>query len=307
MRRVLVAGVLLCVALFGESAFVMQVRLAAQAGEVARARQFVQAYGKARGQTPEYIEALSWIARGELKAKSYEQAESTAAEVRKLVLARVAKTKLDSDPSYATALGASIEVQGLAAAATGRRDQAVGFLRAEAERWKQTSIRARIRKNLNLLSLEGKLAPPLVTSVSLTARKAQPLASKLGHPVLLFFWAHWCIDCKNEVEIIARLQKAYKSRGLEVVAPTQHYGYVEGGEDAPRNVETVYMRAIHKQFYSALGDVEVPVSEESFGQFGVSTTPTLVLVDAKGIVRMYNPGAMTYEQLAAKIEPALGR
>ena len=197
--------------------------------------------------------------------------------------------------------------QGLAAAATGRRDQGVAFLREEAARWKQTSIRARIQKNLNLLSLEGKPAPPLMTSVSLTARKAQPLASKVGHPVLLFFWAHWCIDCKNEVEIIARAQKAYKARGLEVVAPTQHYGYVEGGEDAPRNIETVYMRAVHKQFYSALGDVEVPVSEESFGQYGVSTTPTLVLVDAKGIVRLYNPGAMTYEQLAAKIESALAR
>ncbi|MCU1325558.1 MAG: Redoxin domain protein [Bryobacterales bacterium] len=307
MRRLLLLFCVLGTGLMAEPAIVLQVRVGAQTGDLARAKQTLAAYKKTVGQTPEYLEAFSWIARGELRAKQYEQAETTAAEVRKLVLARVGKGRLDSNPSYATALGASIEVQGLAAAATGRRDQAVAFLRDEASRWKSTSIWARVQKNFNLLSLEGKPAPPLVTSTPLTSRKAEPLSSKLGHPVLLFFWAHWCADCKNEVAVVARAAKAYQSRGLEVVAPTQHYGYVEGGEDAPRPVETAYMKTIYKQFYAPLGDVEVPVSEESFGQYGVSTTPTLVLVDAKGTVRLYNPGAMTYEQLAAKIEPLLTR
>ena len=38
------------------------------------------------------------------------------------------------------------------------------------------------------------------------------------------------------------------------------------------------------------------MSEENFRRYGASTTPTLVLIDRAGIVRLY-PGAMTYEEL----------
>ncbi len=48
--------------------------------------------------------------------------------------------------------------------------------------------------------------------------------------------------------------------------------------------------------------VEIPLSETNFARFGVSTTPTLVLVDPQGIVRLYNPGNASYELLAARIE-----
>jgi len=307
MRLRWLALFLLCFCLSAESLIVYQVRIAAMAGDVPRARQTLDLYHRAAGNTPEYLECLSWLGRGELKARNYAKAEETATEVRKLVLARLGNGRLDAVPSLATALGASIEVQGQVAAATGRRDQAVGFLRDEATRWKSTSIRARIQKNLNVLSLEGKPAPPLEAAPGLTARKPQLLAKHLGHPVLLFFWAHWCIDCKNQVAIVAELQKRYGARGLEVIAPTQHYGYVGGGDDAPRNVETAYMKAIHAQFYKGLGDIEVPVSEENFGVYGVSSTPTMVLIDAAGTVRLYNPGNLSLDQLAAKLEPLLKR
>jgi hypothetical protein len=51
--------------------------------------------------------------------------------------------------------------------------------------------------------------------------------------------------------------------------------------------------------------VEVPVSEANFVAYGVSTTPTLALIDAHGIVRLYHPGNLDYSALAARIEPLL--
>jgi thiol-disulfide isomerase/thioredoxin len=123
----------------------------------------------------------------------------------------------------------------------------------------------------------------------------------LGHPVLLFFWAHWCSDCKQEIAIIERIQKAFKSKGLEVIAPTQHYGYVAGGEDAPRDVETRYIAKVYAQYYAGLGPVETPIGEGTFINYGVSTTPTLVLVNAAGIVTLYHPGLMTFEELSAAL------
>jgi len=109
------------------------------------------------------------------------------------------------------------------------------------------------------------------------------------------------IGAVQEITIVQRLQKTYGPRGLVVIAPTQHYGYVAGGIDAPREIETRYMAAVFSHYYGGLGPVQVPVSEENFSNYGVSTTPTLVLIDSGGIVRLYNPGVLGWEQLSAAV------
>jgi hypothetical protein len=48
--------------------------------------------------------------------------------------------------------------------------------------------------------------------------------------------------------------------------------------------------------------MSAPISDENFKVYGASTTPTLVLVDKAGVVRMYHPGRMSYEELQPKIE-----
>jgi hypothetical protein len=104
---------------------------------------------------------------------------------------------------------------------------------------------------------------------------------------------------------VQKLMANYGPRGLVVVAPTQHYGYVAGGKDASAAEETKYIGEVFSKYYAGLGQVEIPLSESNFAKFGVSTTPTMVLVDGQGIVRLYNPGNATYEALAAKIEQLL--
>jgi thioredoxin-related protein len=55
-----------------------------------------------------------------------------------------------------------------------------------------------------------------------------------------------------------------------------------------------------------LGEIPVPVSEKNFQVYGVSTTPTLVLIDAAGVVRLYHPGKMNYEELAPRVAALVG-
>ena len=294
---------LCCLAPAQTTQFALQVSKAAVAGRFDIAEAMLKQVRDQYGTPPQYIEALAWIGRGKYNIKDYGAAEANAAEVRKLCLDLLAKRKLDADAALPQALGASIEVQALVATAQGRRDEAVLFLRQELKRWYATSIRARIQKNLNLLTLEGKPAPPLQMTQALTPRKLEAFAAHRGHPVLLFFWAHWCADCKGEIAVIQAIEREYGRRGLTVIAPTQHYGYIASGQEATPGVETEYIKSVYKQYYEGLGSIEVPVSEENFASYGVSTTPTLVLVDAKGIVRMYNPGALSYDQLAARISP----
>lgn len=281
------------------------VKAALSVGDFASAQKGINQYRAAAGTTPEYIEALSWIGRARLSQHDFAAAEQNSDEVRKLCQAALSGRKLDAEPHLPIALGAAIEVEGQALAAQNRRDEAVVFLDGERKKWQATSIRDRIQKNLNLLTLEGKPVPEIDVSQGIGSRKPLPLSAHRGHPVLLFLWAHWCSDCKNEVGIVHKLMTNYGPRGLVVVAPTQHYGYIAGGQDASAAVETRYIGEVFAKYYASLGQVEIPLSEANFARFGVSTTPTMVLVDGQGIVRLYNPGNASYELLAAKIEAAL--
>jgi hypothetical protein len=91
---------------------------------------------------------------------------------------------------------------------------------------------------------------------------------------------------------------------LVFIGPTQKYGYVAGGEDAA-TLESRYIEEVRKQYYS--GGVAGPaaVSEENFRTYGVSTTPTLALLDRHGIVLLYHAGEMTYDELGSAIERVL--
>src|SRR5205814_3503182 len=102
---------------------------------------------------------------------------------------------------------------------------------------------ARIQKNIHLLSLEGKPAPALEVS-HWVGSKPLPLAQLRGKGVVLFFWAHWCADCKRQAPDLARLATEYGSKGLLIIGPTQHYGYVAGGVDATPEQETAYIDVV---------------------------------------------------------------
>jgi len=297
---------LLAVASFSAAAQVIgDVREAIADRDFVHAEKYVQNYRAKSGVTPEMLEALSWLARGELDANQYDQAERYADETRKLALQELAKRKMDDERHLPIALGASIEVHAQVLATRGARGEAIVFLRHELATYRNTSIATRIQKNINLLSLEGKPAPPLDVTQWL-GPKPLPLGQLKGRPVLLFFWAHWCGDCKAEVGELARLVAQYQSKGLVLIGPTQHYGYAAGGEDASREEETRYIDSVRNQYYSVLPGMSVPVSEENFQRFGASTTPTIVLVDRQGVVRLYHPGAMPYSQLASKVAEVSG-
>jgi thiol-disulfide isomerase/thioredoxin len=177
-------------------------------------------------------------------------------------------------------------------------------LRTELKTYTGTSIQERIQKNINLLSLEGKPAPALEAAVWF-GPQPPTIASLRGKAILLFFWAHWCPDCKADVPIIAGLMKKYRPRGLELIGPTEYYGYVANGTDATPEVEKPYIEQIRRQFYAPLGDMPAPLSNANFARYGASGTPTLVMVNRKGMVSWYHPGAATEQELTAQIERAL--
>ena len=292
-RRVLVGAALIAAAVVlaaGDIVDDVRGRIALNDFTGAAAR--VQGYRKSYGITPQGLEAMSWIARGELANRDLAQAAKWADDTYQLSAAEWKKHPVPKDPNapLCLALGASIEVEGTVMAVRGERAGAVGYLQEELQKFYATPIRARIQKLINELTLEGKPAPALA---GMTIPK--------GKPALIFFWAHWCPDCKAEAADLARLKAEFVPKGLVFLAPTQKYGYVAGGQDAPPEVETRYIEQVRKTYYAGLIAAPIVINEENFRLWGASTTPTLALVDRAGIVRMYHPGAVPYAQLRARV------
>jgi thiol-disulfide isomerase/thioredoxin len=241
-----------------------------------------------------------------LAAKRLDQALGYAREAYDLSMAALKKRSLESDISLELALGAAIEVQAQARAAQGRRSDAVYFLQRELEAYRNTPLHMRIQKNINLLSLQGQSAPALEVGDEL-GRSTPRFASLKGQVVLLFFWAHWCGECKQQGPILARLLDEHRSAGLTVIAPTQRYGYTVKRQPATPEAELAHIGQVRDQFYPFLRDEAVPVSDANHKRYGVSTTPTLVVLDREGIVRLYHPGILGADELEAAIEPLLAR
>jgi len=287
----------LCVVLaagtLAQTTIVADVRTAIGARDLAGAAALVDKFRKEHGTTAEALEALSWVGRGELAAGNNDRATTVSQETRELAVAMLAKRPLDADTHLPVALGAAIETEAKALAATGQRAAAVLYLQQQVARYKDTSIRGRLQKNINLLSLEGQPAPALNASEHLGA----PMPDTKGRPVMLFFWAHWCSDCKAEAPIVAALQEAYRDRGFVVIGPTRRYGYAAAGKDATPAQEITYIDTIRQQYYGTIKDMAVPVSNEDALGYGMDATPTIVLVDRRGNVALYHPGQMTRDEL----------
>lgn len=282
---------------------IAQVRAAIAKKDFAEGEQILERYRASNGDTPDALEALSWLGRGALAEHALDRADEYARDAYRRSVAALDKRDLDAEPRLPIALGAAIEVQAHVLAQRARLSEAVYFLTRELDTYGRTSIRTRIQKNINLLTLEGKPAPALRAREHLGTRPAA-LGDLKGKAVILFFWAHWCPDCKAQAPVLAKLQQAYASQGLVILAPTQRFGYVAGRKPAPPDEELRYIEEVRQKFYGAI-DMGVTISEEDYTAWGVSTTPTLVLVDRRGIVRLYHPGQMTIEELEPKVRPLL--
>ena len=250
------------------------------------------------------IEAAVARARAALAGRQLVKANTEAEAAYHLAVAALAEAGAPSAPRIRTALGDAIETRASIMVEDGARAEAVRFLRVELESNRGNAIHSRLEAAVERISLEGRPGPLLDGGVRAGPRG--PGVDELkGKVVLLFFWAHWCGQCRADGPIVEKLLGKYRRRGLAIVAPTQRYGYVESGRPAAAAEELQHIVKARDRHYRFLRSEPVPVGEANYKEYGVTTIPMYVLLDRQGIVRLYHAGRITEEELDAAIRRLL--
>jgi thiol-disulfide isomerase/thioredoxin len=303
LRKNTILASLITVALIALTAnaageLVRLVRLKLSAGDLASAVSAVEDYKEKHGVDAEYLDAVGWLARGAEMLKQPDAAAAYVSELRR----EIREEKADT----VSPLGAAIEVEGKLRAAREGRGSALRFLEEEFARAKDVALRSRIRRSVNLLSLEGQPAPDFNTT-DFVGTEPPSLAALKGKPALLFLWAHWCGDCKAQAGMLGRVARKYRAQGLVVIAPTRYYGTGAENKPATPAEEKAHMAKVWAEVYAGLEGVSIPIDADTMVRYGVSATPTYALIDRKGVVRFYSPTRLSEAELSRRIEAVLGK
>lgn len=107
-----------------------------------------------------------------------------------------------------------------------------------------------------------------------------------GKPVLVNFWASWCVPCREEAPRLARFAREMDSRARLVGVDFQ-----DAKSDA---------LAFVREFRWTFPNVRDPRGRIA-ARYGLSGLPTTYVIDSKGRIARSLTGAQTYESLVRAI------
>ncbi len=108
------------------------------------------------------------------------------------------------------------------------------------------------------------------------------LSALKGHPVVVTFWGTWCPPCRDEFPELVAAQKKHRDSGLVILAVNQR----------DQELSTKAVEDFVKEF-----GVDFAVALDTRGRtrrsFRLVGLPTMVFVDAAGIIQGVHPGPIT--------------
>ena len=135
--------------------------------------------------------------------------------------------------------------------------------------------------------LVGKRAPAFELPVLQQPEQRFSPADMRGKVWLLNVWASWCVSCRDEHPVLVALSK-------KGVLPILGLNYKDKGEDAQR-----WLQQFGDPYQLSVVDAEGRIGID-YGVYGV---PETYLIDAQGVIRYKQIGALTPALLERKVLP----
>jgi len=137
---------------------------------------------------------------------------------------------------------------------------------------------------------EPKPAPQL--SLNKVSGGKISLAELKGRPVMVNFWATWCVPCRKEMPVLDRFLKSRKETGLEILL----VNYKES-----KKIVDAFVKKNNFSFKILLDE-----SGETSNKFGVFGLPTTFFISRQGDIIYTHIGELTDEILYLRFKSILG-
>lgn len=112
-----------------------------------------------------------------------------------------------------------------------------------------------------------------------------------GKPLILNFWASWCVSCRQEAHELEAFWRKYKDQGVAVVGIA-----IQDEVEAAQRFANEY----RKSYILGL-DEEGSVSLD----YGVSGVPETFLIDSNGVIQHKEVGPVTFSMLESNLSKIL--
>ncbi len=125
------------------------------------------------------------------------------------------------------------------------------------------------------MDLVGTFAPAWKDVQAVSGTFPSSISALRGHVVLIDFWATWCGPCRVVMPKLGALQGRYGAQGLSVFGVS-----TEDAQDV----------AVFAQRMGVPYAIGVDKHAETTRMYGVSSLPTVVVIDKRGVVRDVSVG-----------------
>lgn len=119
------------------------------------------------------------------------------------------------------------------------------------------------------------------------------LESLRGKPLLINYWATWCVPCKQELPILEKLYREYQQKGLVVLSINAL------DQDSVENVQAIVNE------YGMTFPVLLDQDRQFANAYQAIFFPTTFIVDANGVIREISLGDNTEAELRSSLDTLL--
>ena len=158
--------------------------------------------------------------------------------------------------------------------------------------WNRLTTAQHIISGASTVPLVGHAAPDFtITPFDSTSGQTVRLSSFKGHPVILNFWASWCVPCNTETPLLQKTWQQHQADGIVFIG----IDYQDQQQAAEQ-----FLQKYH---------ITYPTGPDSSGSisvdYAVSNVPATIFIDRSGVVVRQHLGPVTAKILDDEIQSLL--